>query len=342
MSDKNREIPLPVRKIIIELWKKKISYRNIGKTVGKSHATIQYIINQYKATGSCKVRPRSGRPKKLTTREESSVVAKIRKNSKISAPKLAEEVREEFSKNVNPQTIRNCLHRAGYKGRVARRKPLISETNRKKRLEFAREHVNKSNEFWESVIFSDETKINLFGSDGRDKVWRKKNTALKIENICATVRHGGGNILLWGCMSANGTGNLVFIDGIMDQHAYLNILRNNLFPSVEKLGLEGRYLFQQDNDPKHTARLVREWMIHNVRQQLHTPPQSPDVNPIEHLWEELKRRVRKHQVRNKEDLKNRIRQEWENIPPEVTRKLVLSLPKRINAIIKANGNCTKY
>lgn len=342
MSDRNCEIPISVRKIIIDLWKEKKSFRKIGKIIGKPHATVQYIINQYKSTGCYKVRPRSGRPRKLTAREESTVVKKIRINSKISAPKVAQEIKEEFSKNVNPQTIRNCLHRAGYNGRVARRKPLISEKNRKKRLEFAREHANKTNAFWETVIFSDETKINLFGSDGRDKVWRKKNTALKIENVCPTVKHGGGNVLLWGCMSANGVGNLAFIDGIMDQHVYLNILRNNLNPSVQKLELDGRYLFQQDNDPKHTARLVREWMIHNVRQQLHTPPQSPDINPIEHLWEELKRRVRKHQVRNKEELKNRIREEWENIPPEVTRKLVLSLPKRLEAIMRANGNCTKY
>lgn len=342
MSDKNREIPIVVRKIIVDLWKKETSFRNIGKIIGKSHATVQYIINQYQKTGSYKVRPRSGRPKKLSAREESSIVRKIKINPKLSAPKLAAEVREEFSKTVNPQTIRNCLHRVGYNGRVMRRKPLISEKNRKKRLEFAVEHAAKCNNYWENVIFSDETKINLFGSDGRDKVWRKKNTALKIENVCPTVKHGGGNVLLWGCMSANGTGNLVFIDGIMDQHVYLNILKNNLKQSVEKLGLEGRYLFQQDNDPKHTAKLVREWIIHNVRQQLHTPPQSPDINPIEHLWEELKRRVRKHQIKNKEDLKNKIIEEWESISPEVTRNLVSSLPKRLNAIIKANGNCTKY
>ncbi|MBV2145656.1 MAG: transposase, partial [Wolbachia endosymbiont of Pissodes strobi] len=75
---------------------------------------------------------------------------------------------------------------------------------------------------------------------------------------------------------------------------------------------------------------------------LHTPPQSPDINPIEHLWEELKRRVRKNEFSIKEELKARVTEEWSNIPAEVTRKLVLSMPNRLRAVIKANGYATKY
>ena len=65
----------------------------------------------------------------------------------------------------------------------------------------------------------------------------------------ATIKHGGGSVLVWGCMSAASIGDLVFIDGIMDQNTYLN-------HSARKLGLDRRFIFQQDNDPKHTARRV--------------------------------------------------------------------------------------
>ncbi|GFT84348.1 transposable element Tc1 transposase [Trichonephila clavipes] len=83
-----------------------------------------------------------------------------------------------------------------------------------------------------------------------------------------TVKHGGGLIMVRGCMAATGVGNLVIIDGIMKQYSYLNILKNNLSQSASKLGLDGSFTFQQDNDPKHAARFVREWLLYNVRKQV--------------------------------------------------------------------------
>jgi transposase len=75
---------------------------------------------------------------------------------------------------------------------------------------------------------------------------------------------------------------------------------------MDKLRLRSSFIFQQDNDPKHTSKFVKEWLIHNVPKQLHTPPQSPDMNPIENLWDEIRRKIRTHNVRNKQQLKNAI------------------------------------
>lgn len=107
----------------------------------------------------------------------------------------------------------------------------------KKRLDFACAHKNKDREFWDRVLFTDESKYNIYGSDGRGYVWRKNKEALKKQNLRATVKHGGGSVLVWGCMTAAGVGNLVFIDQIMDQHVYREILQDNLQPSVDRLGL---------------------------------------------------------------------------------------------------------
>ncbi|GFT96945.1 transposable element Tc1 transposase [Trichonephila clavipes] len=105
------------------------------------------------------------------------------------------------------------------------------------------------------MIFWDESKFNIHESDGHQKVCRKANAALEPKNTRGTVKHSGGSIMVWGCMAATGVGNLVIIDGIMNQYSYLNILNNNLSQSASKLGLNGSFTFQQDNDPKHTARL---------------------------------------------------------------------------------------
>ena len=148
--------------------------------------------------------------------------------------------------------------------------------------------------------------------------------------------------MVWGCMAASGVGELVFIDGTMDQYVYLDILKNNLQRSAQKLGLQSDYYFQQDNDPKHTAHNVRCWILYKTHHFLKTPLQSPDLNPIEHLWDELERRIRKHHISSKNQLKQLLLQEWNNIGEEVTRKLVGSMKKRLESVIRSKGRHTSY
>ncbi|GFW99113.1 transposable element Tcb2 transposase [Trichonephila clavipes] len=114
----------------------------------------------------------------------------------------------------------------------------------------------------------------------------------------------------------------------MNQYNYLNILKNNLSQSASKLGLDRSFTFQQDNDPKHTARVVREWLLYNVRKQVKTPPQSPDLNPIEHLWDYFDRQIRKQEIKTKNDLKKALLEEWQKIPSSITQNLVKSVPSR--------------
>ena len=84
-----------------------------------------------------------------------------------------------------------------------------------------------------------------------------------------------------GACSAAGVGKLHFIDGIMEKFSFLNILKNNLVQSAEKLGIKGSFHFYQDNDPKHTAGIVKEWLLYHCSRVIKTPPQSPDLNIIE-------------------------------------------------------------
>lgn len=88
------------------------------------------------------------------------------------------------------------LHDANIFGRVAREKPYISEVNRKKRLVFAKEHLKKSLDFWKMIICSDDSKFNLFSSEGKKYVWRKPNTEFRKQNVLPTVKHGGRNVIL--------------------------------------------------------------------------------------------------------------------------------------------------
>ncbi|GFW98994.1 transposable element Tcb1 transposase [Trichonephila clavipes] len=100
-----------------------------------------------------------------------------------------------MGRSVSAETVRNVIRHAGYSSRVARKKPFISLQNQKKRLEFAKTQQLKTDNFWKKVIFSDENKFNIFGSDGRHTVWRKPNTAFDPKNLRPTVKHGGGSVM---------------------------------------------------------------------------------------------------------------------------------------------------
>jgi AAA15 family ATPase/GTPase len=103
-----------------------------------------------------------------------------------------------------------------------------------------------------------------------------------------------------------------------------------------------RFVFQHDNDPKHASLLVREWLQENLIRVMKWPSQSPDLNPIEHLWEEVERRIRCQNFRNKNELREKIEEVWNEMPQSMLDKLIDSMPRRCAAVIKSKGGPTKY
>lgn len=244
----------------------------------------------------------------------------VKKEPKTSSSKICEEIKESSGTKVHPRTVRRVLKNEGYNARVCRKKPFISKVNQKKRLDFAKEFLNHPQSFWNNVLFSDERKFCVYRSDGRVVVWRKAGSELRQKILRTPVKHGGGAVMVWGCMAASGVGELVFIDEIMKKKKlYLKILKENLRKSAENLNLGNDFYFQQDNDPKHTAEMVRLWILYNSPHTLKTPLQSPDINPIEHLWDVLDKRVREHYMTSKRQLKELVQAEWKNTGTDVTR-----------------------
>ena len=111
--------------------------------------------------------------------------------------------------------------------------------------------------------------------------------------ILTTVKHNGASGMVWTCFSRSGVGNLCFIEGNMDRFLYRETLRKNLLQSCQKIGLENSFVFQHDNDRKHTAGLVKDWFKQKKIETLNWPPFSPNMNPTGHLWDELERRRKK-------------------------------------------------
>ena len=146
--------------------------------------------------------------------------------------------------------------------------------------------------------------------------------------------------MLWGCFSAGGTGALRKIDGIRREENGVDILKQHLKKSVRKLKLGFKWVFQMDNDPKHTSKILAK--LDNKVKVLERPSQRPDLNPIEHLWAELKKRVRARRPTNLTQLHKLCQEEWAKIHPTYCGKLVEGYRKRLTQVKQFKGKATKY
>lgn len=338
---KGKELTLSQKQLIANLWKDGNSYRKISTSLGIPFTTVGSFISRFKTRNSVENQRRSGAPRKISPRLARLLGRKIQENPQVSREELQQHVR--FSGiQVTKRTISNELHRYGLKSRTPRKTPLLMKRHRDARLKFAKEHKDKECAFWEKVLWTDESKIELFGHNYRHHVWRKDGEAYLPKNTVPTVKFGGGNIMIWGCFSANGVGKISIINGRMNAESYQNILEDNLMPSVEKLKLPSDWIFQQDNDPKHTARSTKKWFAERNVNVLEWPSQSPDLNPIENLWRYLKIQIGKRAPTNIENLKAVCQEEWDKIPASVCKSLVNTYRNRLVAVELNKGYSTKY
>ncbi len=172
---------------------------------------------------------------------------RVEENRHASSLQLSKEVESQTGVTISRDTIRRTLQRNGMHGCRPRKKPFLKPRHKKARLEFARAHADKDEDYWDSILWSDETKINVFGTDGFKTIWRRKGEEYKEKCIVPTVKHGGGSVLMWGCMSAAGVGELHFIDGIMNSQMYCSIDPFNVCKH-RKPRLGARAAWGQKND----------------------------------------------------------------------------------------------
>jgi transposase len=318
------------------------SARQIAREMGLSPTTVtkyrqKPVRNVAKSKG--------GRPKALSQTTERYIVRKVTTGQVASAVELHKQLNNNSDDKVSYTTVCNVLKRVGLRARNKIKKPLLSKKHRKQRMNFVRKYENLTEEDWERVIFSDESKINRLGSDGKRWTWKKRGEPMKPHHLAEFTKHGGGSLMVWGCITSKGVGYLCRIDGGMDADLYCKILGEELLQTLSYYEFEkSQITFQQDNDSKHTSKKAQKWFRTHKMDVLEWPANSPDLNPIEHVWSYLKREIYDSDtsIASIAELWEQVQEKWDEIPSEYIKNLFRSMPARIQAVKKAKGAHTKY
>lgn len=308
------------------------TYKQVQELVGCSAKMISNALKW-------QVKPETRGRRRITSIRTDRRIAKMVKAQPMMGSK---EVREGLNLPVSTATIRRRLCEARLPARSPRKVPLLQKRHVQKRMKFAKDHLDWPKEKWRNVLWTDESKIVLVGSKGRRQfVRRPPNTEFKPQYTLKTVKHGGASIMIWGCFSYYGVGPVYRIPGIMDQFGYIRILEDVMLPYAEE-EMPLKWVFQQDNDPKHTSKRAKAWFQNQGISIMEWPAQSPDLNPIENLWSDIKYAVSEAKPRNADELWNVVKSSWAEIPVSRCQKLVDSMPSRCRAVIDNSGYTTKY
>lgn len=338
----------PLEKGKILAYMENFNPAQIARKMGRDPTTIRRFIDKYKKTGVTENLPRSGRPHALNDNEKNALISEVKKNRR----EPLHEVINTLGLSCSLTTARQTLHDAGIHSHVAAKKPFVSKKHALARVSWCEKYKEKTIQDWNQVIFSDESSVEIGKQSRQIRVWRHTGERFNTECLTPTFKSGRKSVMVWGCFAGGIKGPLIFCDENkegnekINSNTYIRILSSHLYPFQHTVcELTGRdAIFQQDNAPIHTAKITKNWLKKNKIMIIDWPANSPDLNPIENIWKQLKDNIqsRKAFPRTVSELKVALSEEWENLDCSIFEEVVASMPQRINAVLEARGGPTNY
>lgn len=193
------------------------------------------------------------------------------------------------------------------------------------------------------MIFSDESNFQLINRKTTPRVRRFRHEKYDERFVQKRVQGGGGSIGVWGCLGQLGAGCCTTYKGRLKAKGYLDILENQLIPSLDVIKpANDQCIFQQDNAPCHTAKIIERWFKENKIEKVDWPANSPDLNPIEHFWSKIDKKLVANPPKSLAELEVAITKLWNEIKPEDCVTYIESMSDRVKLCIKAKGGYFKY
>jgi transposase len=310
------------------------NYSAVANKLQLPKTTVFRWIKRYEQTKSVARNPGSGRPKKTSVRSDRVLYRLARANGFATCNDLLRHWNESVSKSTILRRLRQRHLRKYRPCRV----PLLKKEQKLARLNWAMSRCHWRARQWNRVIWTDESRFLLHPVDGRRLVWRLPGERLNDRFVIQVTQAGGGSVHVWGAIWKGGRSELVRLDGHVNALKYCDVLHGFFTTTV----LPAHFLFQQDNAPAHRSWVTSQFLEDVGANVLPWPARSPDLNPIEHVWDILGRRMQQRDCQGLNQLFDALREEWHAIPQEDLDNLISSMPRRVGTVISKRGGHTKY
>ncbi|KFM58076.1 Transposable element Tcb1 transposase, partial [Stegodyphus mimosarum] len=280
----------------------------------------------------------TGRPRVTTPNEDRYFLAVTAKRSR---PSTASDLSRQLSSattTISRQTVYRRLRQIGlYARRPVRCVPLTA-THCRLRLAWSREHALWTPQQWACVMFSDESRFSLQSDSHRTLIWRAPGTRYHLENIIERHRYGGAGVLVSGGIILGSRTDLHVQIGTMTSQIYRDVILEQHVPLFRDV-IGAQFVFVDDNARPYRANIVSECLQLEDISRMDWPAFSPDLNPVEHVWDMLSRPVAARQPSPTclPELRRALRFEWCNIPQDQIDNLILSMPRRCTDCIASSG-----
>ncbi len=329
------------RNRILGLLDAGVSQAEAARRYNVARSTIVRLVRRVAVTGNVADRPRTGQPRVTTRRQDVYIRQRHLRERFLNAQQTASIVIGNRGVPIHRRTVSRRLRERHIRCHRAYCGQILTGRHRHSRRDWIRTHLGRTN--WRHVVFSDESRFNLFHNDKRTRVYRRRGERFADNTVIEGDRFGGGSVMVWAAINHDFRSRLVVINGNLTARRYIDeILRPELVPLIRRR--RNGLTFQQDNARPHSARVTQEFLRQERIDVLPWPSVSQDLNPIEHLWDELGRRLRgrQHAPGTRQQLEIALREEWDNIPRRTIRRLCLSMPSRLRECQRKGGGHSRY